>query len=32
MDANQQEKGIKLVDINKEMRDAYLQYSMSAMV
>jgi DNA gyrase subunit A len=32
MDANQQEKGIKLVDINKEMRDAYLQYSMSVIV
>jgi DNA gyrase subunit A len=27
-----QEKGITVVDINKEMRDAYLQYSMSVIV
>lgn len=31
MDSNQ-EKGITVVDINKEMRDAYLQYSMSVIV
>lgn len=29
---NGQEKGISLVDINKEMRDSYLQYSMSVIV
>ncbi len=29
---NNQEKGITLVDINKEMREAYLQYSMSVIV
>lgn len=29
---NNQEKGVTLVDINKEMRDAYLQYSMSVIV
>lgn len=29
---NKQEKGVTLVDINKEMRDAYLQYSMSVIV
>lgn len=31
MDSNQ-EKGVTVVDINKEMRDAYLQYSMSVIV
>ncbi len=31
MDSNQ-EKGITVVDITKEMRDAYLQYSMSVIV
>ena len=29
MDSSQQEKGVTLVDISKEMRGAYLQYSMS---
>ncbi|HEY8271013.1 MAG TPA: DNA gyrase subunit A [Pseudobdellovibrionaceae bacterium] len=29
---NTQEKGVTLVDINKEMREAYLQYSMSVIV
>ncbi|MGZ3742263.1 MAG: DNA gyrase subunit A [Pseudobdellovibrionaceae bacterium] len=29
---NSQEKGVTLVDINKEMREAYLQYSMSVIV
>lgn len=29
---NNQDKGISLIDINKEMRDAYLQYSMSVIV
>lgn len=29
---NQEIKGITVVDINKEMRDAYLQYSMSVIV
>lgn len=29
---NNQEKGVTLVDINKEMREAYLQYSMSVIV
>lgn len=29
---NQANKGISIVDINKEMRDAYLQYSMSVIV
>lgn len=32
MENNQQEKGVTLVDISKEMRDAYLQYSMSVIV
>jgi DNA gyrase subunit A len=32
MDNNNQEKGVTVVDINKEMRDAYLQYSMSVIV
>lgn len=32
MDSNNQEKGVTVVDINKEMRDAYLQYSMSVIV
>jgi len=32
MEENKQEKGVTLVDINKEMRDAYLQYSMSVIV
>lgn len=31
MEANQN-KGVSLIDINKEMRDAYLQYSMSVIV
>ena len=29
---NQERKGITVVDINKEMREAYLQYSMSVIV
>lgn len=29
---NNQEKGVTVVDISKEMRDAYLQYSMSVIV
>lgn len=29
---NAQDKGVTLVDINKEMREAYLQYSMSVIV
>lgn len=32
MDQNQNQKGITNVDINKEMREAYLQYSMSVIV
>jgi DNA gyrase subunit A len=32
MDQNQEQKGISIVSINKEMRDAYLQYSMSVIV
>lgn len=32
MENNQEEKGITQVDISKEMRDAYLQYSMSVIV
>lgn len=32
MEDNKQEKGVTAVDINKEMRDAYLQYSMSVIV
>jgi DNA gyrase subunit A len=32
MEANQENKGVSLVDINKEMREAYLQYSMSVIV
>jgi DNA gyrase subunit A len=32
MDNNQEQKGVSVVDINKEMRDAYLQYSMSVIV
>lgn len=32
MENNQEEKGITKVDISKEMRDAYLQYSMSVIV
>src|SRR5437868_11733849 len=32
MDNSNQEKGVTVVDINKEMRDAYLQYSMSVIV
>lgn len=32
MDQNQDRKGVTVVDINKEMRDAYLQYSMSVIV
>ncbi len=32
MESNQDRKGISVVDINKEMRDAYLQYSMSVIV
>ncbi|MNJ91064.1 DNA gyrase subunit A [compost metagenome] len=32
MEENNQEKGVTLVDINKEMREAYLQYSMSVIV
>jgi len=32
MSDNQEIKGITVVDINKEMRDAYLQYSMSVIV
>lgn len=32
MENNQHEKGITEVDISKEMRDAYLQYSMSVIV
>lgn len=32
MNENQAIKGITVVDINKEMRDAYLQYSMSVIV
>lgn len=31
-DNSNQEKGVTVVDINKEMRDAYLQYSMSVIV
>lgn len=31
-DTSNQEKGVTVVDINKEMRDAYLQYSMSVIV
>ena len=32
MEDNRPESGISLVDINKEMREAYLQYSMSVIV
>ncbi len=32
MENNQPQKGVSVVDINKEMRDAYLQYSMSVIV
>jgi DNA gyrase subunit A len=32
MDPSQESKGITVVDINKEMREAYLQYSMSVIV
>lgn len=32
MEQNQDQKGISVVSINKEMRDAYLQYSMSVIV
>ncbi len=32
MESNQQEKGVTLVDISKEMRGAYLKYSMSVIV
>lgn len=32
MEQNQPPKGVTVVDINKEMRDAYLQYSMSVIV
>ncbi|MEZ0391540.1 MAG: DNA gyrase subunit A, partial [Pseudobdellovibrionaceae bacterium] len=32
MEQNQNPKGVTVVDINKEMRDAYLQYSMSVIV
>lgn len=32
MEQNQESKGVTVVDINKEMRDAYLQYSMSVIV
>lgn len=32
MQENNSQKGVTLVDINKEMRDAYLQYSMSVIV
>ena len=32
MDSNDEVKGITNVDINKEMREAYLQYSMSVIV
>ncbi len=32
MESNQDRKGISIVDITKEMRDAYLQYSMSVIV
>ena len=32
MNENQPVKGVTVVDINKEMRDAYLQYSMSVIV
>lgn len=32
MENNQPQKGVTGVDINKEMRDAYLQYSMSVIV
>ena len=32
MESNQDRKGISVVDITKEMRDAYLQYSMSVIV
>jgi DNA gyrase subunit A len=32
MQANQPQKGVTIVDINKEMREAYLQYSMSVIV
>lgn len=32
MDNSNLEKGVSLVDINKEMREAYLQYSMSVIV
>ncbi len=32
MQENNNNKGITIVDINKEMREAYLQYSMSVIV
>jgi DNA gyrase subunit A len=32
MDQAENQKGVSVVDINKEMRDAYLQYSMSVIV
>lgn len=32
MENNQEQKGVTVVDINKEMREAYLQYSMSVIV
>lgn len=32
MENNNSEKGVSVVDINKEMREAYLQYSMSVIV
>lgn len=32
MENNNQEKGVTRVDVSKEMRDAYLQYSMSVIV
>lgn len=32
MESNQEQKGVTVVDINKEMREAYLQYSMSVIV
>ncbi|MBX3019250.1 MAG: DNA gyrase subunit A [Bdellovibrionaceae bacterium] len=32
MEENQSPRGVTVVDINKEMRDAYLQYSMSVIV
>lgn len=32
MESNGNQKGISTIDINKEMRDAYLQYSMSVIV